>query len=1143
MSKPNLLRSRWLIALAGGALLAATWQGGQLEQWRDLLFPGDQANAAPAESDRATQPYRSATVESVPPAFSLEQDWGIPVFASLLAAGDFNGDGREDLAANVRAEAYGLPTGIHFYLQQPDGSFAAPLLVPFPFLIGTFGMTAADLNEDGRDDLLMAANGENAGLHYLLSQPDGEFAWRVDDWSNEVARTPTRAADVDGDGHVDVVVQLTYQNFTIPSDFGGQVATYFGDGTGTFTRHGSVSTRDISNAADLGDLDGDARPDFLTVPVTALDHRPMVRRNNGAGGWLDPQALGDVHAPRFRGGVIADLTGEGRADAVLLSNTQPARFDIYPQLADGSLAPQATSFGAGGYSQFLHHADLNGDGRTDLVHLDEGSSVPRFYYYLSDEYGPGYPITKTLVIDDPQKQFVVNDIVTADFNDDGITDVAVATRFHGLIVTHGKLTPHAGPGGLPGAPTIVLVDVQGPADAPTRTVDVTVAAPADDGGSPILGYNVYSVPGGIVDSFAGSTVPVHRFLDLPNNASYVFYARAINAAGLGPASAFTNPVVLGTPVDPNAPPVLSFNLQPIDEFDVGNRTVQIQGQLNKPASAGGVRFDVATSDGSAIAGVDYVANTQGDIFIPEGSWIAPPIDVTVIGDMQYETDETLQLVFSDLQGLTVAGAPNTLTILNDDDTGPQLGIGSASVVEGNAGSQVVNLLIKLSQARQVDVVFDVTTSSGNASTKAGVDFEPFNLEGAKIPAGQTELLIPVTIRGDTDYEVGENVRVSVSNLQGAWQGVSQGTIWIGNDDAIPTLSVADISIDEGDQGSVVAHFTAILSTTLGNDVSFSAYTVDGSAKGGSDFASRYLGTLVIRAGDRSVDMEVKLFPDRRFEPNETFSLQLESETGAAIADGTAVATIVNDDQLNSISVDDVTVSEGGIAQFTLRLSEPSAQAVTVDVATSQGTAVADVDYQTSHAEGLVIPAGSTSITFDVPTIEDTMVEATETFVLNLSNVSGAAMGDAQGLGRIGNDDVATISISDSSVVEGAYDTVATMVFEVKLSEPLTVPVTFWVELAGGQTATLYEDVFPTWFPQLIRIDPGRTRATYRAYVYGDPFAEANETFTAKLVNVTGANVGDDTAVGTIINDDGAGVRGGRSLAKTQSRISPKQPSH
>ncbi|OGT57992.1 MAG: hypothetical protein A3E01_19650 [Gammaproteobacteria bacterium RIFCSPHIGHO2_12_FULL_63_22] len=62
-------------------------------------------------------------------------------------------------------------------------------------------------------------------------------------------------------------------------------------------------------------------------------------------------------------------------------------------------------------------------------------------------------------------------------------------------------------------------------------------------------------------------------------------------------------------------------------------------------------------------------------------------------------------------------------------------------------------------------------------------------------------------------------------------------------------------------------------------------------------------------------------------------------------------------------------------------------------------------------------------------------------------------------------------------------------------------------------------------------------------MYGDPFAEANETFTAKLVNVTGANVGDDTAVGTIINDDGAGVRGGRSLAKTQSRISPKQPSH
>jgi predicted extracellular nuclease len=111
----------------------------------------------------------------------------------------------------------------------------------------------------------------------------------------------------------------------------------------------------------------------------------------------------------------------------------------------------------------------------------------------------------------------------------------------------------------------------------------------------------------------------------------------------------------------------------------------------------------------------------------------------------------------------------------------------------------------------------------------------------------------------------------------------------------------------------------------------------------------------------------------------------------------------------SLSVSDVSQSEGNTGTttftFTVSLSAPApATGVTFDVATADGTAIAPGDYATTSVAGHTIPQGGTSYAFDVAVNGDTDVEADETFLVNVTSVTGATVGDGQGQGTIQNDD-------------------------------------------------------------------------------------------------------------------------------------------
>ncbi len=123
--------------------------------------------------------------------------------------------------------------------------------------------------------------------------------------------------------------------------------------------------------------------------------------------------------------------------------------------------------------------------------------------------------------------------------------------------------------------------------------------------------------------------------------------------------------------------------------------------------------------------------------------------------------------------------------------------------------------------------------------------------------------------------------------------------------------------------------------------------------------------------------------------------------------------------LPQLSISDVSASEGnsGTTQFdfTVSLSSPAlAGGVSFDIATADGTATAGSDYQSRSLTSQVIAAGSNSYTFSVQVNGDVVQEPNETFIVNVTNVTGATVQDGQGQGTIQNDDTAGITVNPTT---------------------------------------------------------------------------------------------------------------------------------
>jgi hypothetical protein len=349
-------------------------------------------------------------------------------------------------------------------------------------------------------------------------------------------------------------------------------------------------------------------------------------------------------------------------------------------------------------------------------------------------------------------------------------------------------------------------------------------------------------------------------------------------------------------------------------------------------------------------------------------------------------------------------------------TAPNLTINDVTVAEGNSGTTTATFTVSLSApAPSTDVTFDIATQDGTATT-ANSDYVGRSLTNQIIPAGQTTYIFSVTVNGDLTIEPDEPFFVNVTNVSGTLVTDGQGLGTIQNDD-LPTLSVNDASAHEGNSGTTTFTFTVSLSAPAPATVTFDIATQDNSATiADNDYVARSLSSQTIAAGNTTYTFDVTVNGDLNVEPNETFFVNVTHVSGATVLNGQGAGTIQNDDS-PSLSINDVQASEGNSGTttftFTISLSElAQAGGVTFDISTQDGTATtAGNDYVGNSLTNQTIPAGQSRYTFDVTVNGDMLVEPDETFLVNVTKVSGATVLDGVGQGTITNDDRPLVVIS------------------------------------------------------------------------------------------------------------------------------------
>ena len=558
---------------------------------------------------------------------------------------------------------------------------------------------------------------------------------------------------------------------------------------------------------------------------------------------------------------------------------------------------------------------------------------------------------------------------------------------------------------------------------------------------------------------------------------------------------------VGTIADNDGPPSLSIDDATVTEASgaVAEFTVRLS-----EASGQDVTVNYTTSNGTAVAGSDYTAS-NGMLTIQAGSPTGT-ITVPILDDSVSEANETFTVRLRNPGNATISDNEGVGTI-TDNDASPSLRINDVTVMEASGAAAVFTVTLSAASGQVVTVNY--ATSDGTA--EAGSDYTASN-GMLTIQAGSRTRTITVPIRDDTVSEPDETFTVTLSSPTNATLEDNQGTGTITEDDLPPSLRIDDVSVTEASGASAV--FTVTLSGTSSQNVTVAYATVDGTAAAGSDYTTAS-STLTIQAGSRTGTITVPVLDDALDESAETFTVRLSSPTRATISDDEGVGTITDDDAPPSLSIDDATEEEasGAAAVFTVTLSGVSGRDVTVNYATSNGTAVAGSDY-TATGSTLTIQAGSETGTITVPILNDAVSEPAETFTVTLNSPTNATISDDEGVGTItDNDALPSLRINDVIVMEASG---ARAVFTVTLSAVSGQVVTVDYATSDG-TAVAGSDYTAT--SSTLTIQAGSPTGTIRVPILNDALDEPDETFTVRLSNPGNATLENQEGVGTITEDD------------------------
>ena len=436
---------------------------------------------------------------------------------------------------------------------------------------------------------------------------------------------------------------------------------------------------------------------------------------------------------------------------------------------------------------------------------------------------------------------------------------------------------------------------------------------------------------------------------------------------------------IGSILDNDAAPSLSIDSISVNE-SAGTATFTV---TLSAASGQAISVDYASVNGSATAGSDYAA-VSGTLNFAAGE-TTKTITVSITDDNLFEGSENFTINLSNPSNAVLGTATGTGTIVDNDSAPTVNSISSPSVTEGG------DLVYSVALSNPSTVVTSLAYSLGGGSAVAadysavsfsdGVTFAGGNLT---IPAGVTNFTVTVATVDDALNEPTETLPLTIGGVTGT------GSI-IDNDGA-PSLSIDSISVNES---AGTATFTVTLSAASGQAISVDYASVNGSATAGSDYAA-VSGTLNFAAGETSKTITVSITDDNLFEGSENFTITLSNPSNAVLGTAVGTGTIVDNDAAPTVSsVSSPSVTEGGDLVYGVVLSNPSTVVTSLAYSLGGGSAVAADIGTPSFSDGvtlvggnLLIPAGVTSFTVTVPTVDDVLNEPTETLPLTVGGVTG-----------------------------------------------------------------------------------------------------------------------------------------------------------
>lgn len=557
-------------------------------------------------------------------------------------------------------------------------------------------------------------------------------------------------------------------------------------------------------------------------------------------------------------------------------------------------------------------------------------------------------------------------------------------------------------------------------------------------------------------------------------------------------------------------PMLAIGDEIVVEGDDGTKYVYFDVSLSA-ASGRTVSVDYQTRDGSALGGSDYLVQAGTLSFAPGRRTLSLKVPISV--DTEPEPDETFLVLLTNPSGARLIDADAVGTIRNDDT---RVSIDDAAALEGNGGVTALSFTARLSSAVAFETRVDYATAGGTATS--GTDF--LARTGTLVFApGESVKTIDVPIIADTLNESDAEFTVKLSNAANVLvdDDLASGRI-IDDDPQLPGLTVGDVSVSEGAAGTKTAAFAVRLSEPSGRPITVEYTTADGTARAADgDYLAR-TGRLTFYPGSTSQTVYVTLYGDTTAELDETLFLSLTTADGAEILDGTAQATILDDD---SLRIDDVSILEGdtgvSYAAFRVSIALPRPEAIRLEYSTDAGTAASGADFAGCSGSITLLP-GETEQTILVPVAADVRNEADETFTLELTSPDGLLLADSAAVCTIVDDDPQPeITIDDVAIAEGNSGT-RNVNLTARLSAPSGQKITVAYTTADG-TATAGSDY--TARSGMLTFYAGSTTQTISVTVLGDTVVEPDESFLVRLSSPTNVVLVDAEAEATLASDDPA----------------------